>query len=51
MATKREQIKMKSEETQTYYYTKKNKTNTPGRLELKKYDPILRKHVKFKETK
>jgi hypothetical protein len=25
--------------------------NTPGKLSLKKYDPILRKHVVFTETK
>jgi large subunit ribosomal protein L33 len=33
------------------YYTKKNTQNTPDKLELRKYDPLLRKHVKFVETK
>ena len=33
------------------YYTSKNRVTTPGRLELRKYDPIVRKHVLFKETK
>lgn len=33
------------------YYTRKNTQNTPDKLELKKYDPILRKHVLFVETK
>lgn len=33
------------------YYTKKNTQNTPDKLELKKYDPILRKHVLYVETK
>lgn len=33
------------------YYTKKNIMNTPDKLQLKKYDPILRKHVIFTETK
>lgn len=33
------------------YYTKKNTMNTPDKLTLKKYDPVLRKHVKFTETK
>lgn len=33
------------------YYTKKNTMNTPEKLELKKYDPKLRKHVTFTETK
>lgn len=51
MASKREQIKMKSEESSHYYYTVKNKTSTPNRLELKKYDPTVRKRVKYKETK
>lgn len=51
MASKREQTKMKSEESNYFYYTTKNKTSTPGRLELRKYDPTLRRHVKFKETK
>lgn len=51
MAKKRENIKLKSAESTRHYYTKKNKTSTPQRLELKKYDPELRKHVVFKETK
>lgn len=33
------------------YYTKKNTQNTPDKLELRKYDPVLRKHVTFTETK
>jgi large subunit ribosomal protein L33 len=48
---KRENIKMKSAESDSFYYTVKNKSKTPARLELKKYDPKLRKHVAFKETK
>lgn len=51
MASKREKIKMKSAESAFHYYTVKNKTQTPDRLALKKYDPTLRKHVEFKETK
>jgi large subunit ribosomal protein L33 len=51
MASKREQIKMKSEESNYHYFTTKNKTSTPNRLELKKYDPTVRRRVKFKETK
>jgi large subunit ribosomal protein L33 len=31
------------------YTTRKNRRNTTGRLELKKYDPVLRKHVLFRE--
>lgn len=44
-------VKMKSTESPYIYHTKKNKMNTPDRLEFKKYDPVLRKHVVFKETK
>ncbi len=33
------------------YYTKKNTQNTPDKLELKKYDPIARKHALYTETK
>jgi len=33
------------------YYTTKNTMNTPDKLSLKKYDPVLRKHVVFEETK
>lgn len=51
MASKREKIKLKSSESHFHYYTMKNKTKTPGRVSLKKYDPVLRKHVEFKETK
>jgi len=33
------------------YITTKNKKNTPGRLELKKYNPILKKHTVHREIK
>ena len=48
---KREKIKLKSTESSVYYYTEKNKTNTPGRMEKKKYDKTLKRHVLFRETK
>ena len=47
----RENIKMKSTESDECYWTEKNKRNTTGRIELKKYDKKLRKHVVFKEAK
>ncbi|MCH8029115.1 MAG: 50S ribosomal protein L33 [Candidatus Dadabacteria bacterium] len=47
----RVQVKLKSTESSHLYYTTKNKRNTTERLELKKYDPKLRKHVIYKETK
>ena len=33
------------------YVTTKNKVNQRERIELKKYDPVARKHVIFKEEK
>lgn len=52
MASKsREIVKLKSPESKAVYWTTKNKKTTTGRLELKKYDPVLRKHVVFKEAK
>jgi large subunit ribosomal protein L33 len=34
-----------------FYTTDKNKKNTPDKLVLKKYDPVVRKHVEYKEAK
>ncbi|MCB0263550.1 MAG: 50S ribosomal protein L33 [Calditrichaeota bacterium] len=47
----RETIKLKSTESSHMYSTVKNKRNTTNRLEIKKYDPIVRKHVIYRETK
>ena len=33
------------------YITTKNRKNTPNRLELKKYNPILKKYTLHKENK
>ncbi|MFI5606810.1 50S ribosomal protein L33 [Amycolatopsis sp. NPDC051903] len=33
------------------YVTKKNRRNDPDRLVLRKYDPVARKHVEFKEER
>ncbi|MBA2709975.1 MAG: 50S ribosomal protein L33 [Tatlockia sp.] len=47
-------IKVKMESTAgTGYYvtTTKNPRNHPEKMELKKYDPVIRKHVIFKEKK
>ncbi|MYJ46541.1 MAG: 50S ribosomal protein L33 [Acidimicrobiales bacterium] len=49
---KRPVIKLKSNEGSGYTYTtRKNKTNTRDRIELRKYDPVLRRHVIFKEER
>lgn len=33
------------------YFTQKNRKNTPGRMEIKKYNPILKRYTIHKETK
>jgi large subunit ribosomal protein L33 len=33
------------------YVTKKNRRNDPDRMVLKKYDPVVRKHVEFREER
>ncbi|MBQ0747514.1 MAG: 50S ribosomal protein L33 [Marinobacter sp.] len=48
----REKIKLVSSAgTGHFYTTMKNKRNTPEKIEIKKYDPVVRKHVAYKETK
>ncbi len=48
----RDKIKLVSTAgTGHYYTTTKNKRNTPGKLEFRKYDPVVRKHVIYKEAK
>jgi large subunit ribosomal protein L33 len=46
------QIKLVSTADTGYFYvTKKNARNTTGKMEMRKYDPVARKHVAFKEAK
>ncbi|AUL99350.1 MAG TPA: 50S ribosomal protein L33 [Pseudothauera hydrothermalis] len=48
----REKIKLESTAgTGHFYTTSKNKRTTPQKLEFKKYDPVARKHVLYKEVK
>lgn len=47
----RVQVKLKSTESPHTYYSIKNKKNTTDKLELKKYDPVIRKHTLYKEHK
>ena len=50
--TKRKLVGLVSEESCVRKKKKKKNTmNTPDKLSLKKYDPVLRKHVVFTETK
>ncbi len=48
----REKIRLVSSAgTGFFYTTTKNRRNTPDKLLIKKYDPVVRKHVDFKEAK
>jgi large subunit ribosomal protein L33 len=48
----RDKIKLVSTAgTGHFYTTTKNKKRTPRKLEFKKYDPVVRKHVLYKESK
>ena len=52
MAQKKNGITLKCTETgQETYITKKNKKNNVERLELRKYNPVLRKHTLYREKK
>ena len=45
-------IKMvSSADTGFYYVTRKNPRTKTEKMELTKYDPVVRKHVVFKESK
>jgi large subunit ribosomal protein L33 len=48
----REKIKLVSSSGSGHFYTTtKNKRTTPEKLELKKYDPKIRKRILYKEHK
>ena len=48
----RDKIKLESTAgTGHFYTTSKNKRTMPDKMEVMKYDPKLRKHVLYKETK
>ncbi|MDD3763462.1 MAG: 50S ribosomal protein L33 [Nevskiales bacterium] len=55
MASKKkdvEKIRLVSTAGTGYFYTTtKNRKNTPDKFEMNKYDPVVRKHVAFKEAK
>ncbi len=42
---------LSSADTGYFYVTKKNARTKTDKLSFKKYDPVARKHVEFKETK
>ena len=48
----REIIKLVSSANTGHFYTlTKNKRKKPEKMEVKKYDPVARKHVAYKEGK
>jgi large subunit ribosomal protein L33 len=50
--SKRDKIKLVSTAgTGHYYTTAKNKRLHPEKMETRKYDPVVRKHVVYKEAK
>ena len=52
MASKRDKIRLiSSAGTGHFYTTDKNKKTTPNKMEVLKYDPVVRKHVIYKEGK
>ncbi|MBX3052832.1 MAG: 50S ribosomal protein L33 [Caldilineaceae bacterium] len=44
-------VKLRSTESSHMYLSEKNRRNDTQRLELKKYDPTLRRHVIYRETR
>jgi large subunit ribosomal protein L33 len=52
MSSKRDKVKLNSSAgTGHFYTTDKNKKTTPNKMEFLKYDPVVRKHVIYKEGK
>lgn len=48
----REKVKLESTAgTGHFYTTTKNKRNMPDKMQIKKFDPVARRHVIYKETK
>jgi len=48
----REKIRLVSSAgTGHFYTTTKNRRTMPGKFEIRKYDPVIRKHVIYKEAK
>lgn len=45
-------IKLRSTAGTGYtYVTRKNRRNNPDRMTIRKYDPMIRKHVEFREDR
>jgi len=44
-------VKLKSTQSAYCYTTTKNRLSSPNKLAFRKYDPIVQKHVLFRESK
>lgn len=44
-------IKFKSTASGHCYYSTKNRVNSKDKMEVKKFDPVVKKHVEYKEAK
>ncbi len=47
----RVRVTLKSTESGHAYHTFKNRQNNPERIEIKKFDPVVRKHVLYREDR
>ncbi|KAF1018063.1 MAG: 50S ribosomal protein L33 [Burkholderia sp.] len=48
----RDKVKLESTAgTGHFYTTTKNKRSMPEKMLIKKFDPVVRRHVEYKETK
>lgn len=48
---KRKEKKVRLQSTESHYYYTTDRKPGPVKLEFMKYDPVVRKHVLFKEAK
>ncbi len=44
-------VKLRSTESSHTYITEKNRRNDPQRIEVRKYDPLVKRHVLYREEK
>ncbi|BAH39874.1 MAG TPA: 50S ribosomal protein L33 [Gemmatimonas aurantiaca] len=51
MANTRVHVKLRSTESHHLYVTTKNPRSTPQRLEKRKYDPVVKRHVLYRESR
>lgn len=43
-------VRLQSTESPHVYYTTKNKKYIPNKMELRKYDPVVKRHVLYRES-